>query len=137
MSEPRVKRHPYFSMIDWAHVYFKRYIPPYIPPVDPSNALHVVIKASVRKTWAYWVTPLDLPPVDLSLDDRASALAVAVRDYRPSFTISNTSKAERFFVVEAGDEAGAPLGVGVELGREEVKAGLTKEEDEVPFNEES
>ena len=39
MSEPRVKRHPYFSMIDWSHVYFKRYIPPYIPPVDPSNAL--------------------------------------------------------------------------------------------------
>lgn len=39
MSEPRIKRHPYFSMIDWSHVYFKRYIPPYIPPTDPSNAL--------------------------------------------------------------------------------------------------
>lgn len=39
MSEPRVKRHPYFSMIDWSHVYFKRYIPPYIPPTDPSNEL--------------------------------------------------------------------------------------------------
>ncbi|KAG9041974.1 hypothetical protein FS837_011510 [Tulasnella sp. UAMH 9824] len=38
MSEPRVKRHPYFSMIDWDHVYYKRYIPPYIPPIDPSNA---------------------------------------------------------------------------------------------------
>ena len=23
---------------DWDHVYYKRYIPPYIPPIDPSNA---------------------------------------------------------------------------------------------------
>ncbi|KAG8933478.1 hypothetical protein FRC02_011767 [Tulasnella sp. 418] len=38
MSEPRIKRHPYFSMIDWEHVYYKRYIPPYIPPIDPTNA---------------------------------------------------------------------------------------------------
>ncbi|TRM70468.1 hypothetical protein BD626DRAFT_449021 [Schizophyllum amplum] len=38
LCEPRIKRHPYFSMIDWAHVYYKRYIPPYIPPIDPSNA---------------------------------------------------------------------------------------------------
>ncbi|KAJ3551441.1 hypothetical protein NP233_g13081 [Leucocoprinus birnbaumii] len=38
ICEPRIKRHPYFSMIDWSHVYFKRYIPPYIPPIDPSNA---------------------------------------------------------------------------------------------------
>ncbi|OSX66814.1 hypothetical protein POSPLADRAFT_1175504 [Postia placenta MAD-698-R-SB12] len=38
MKEPRIKKHPYFSMIDWSHVYFKRYIPPYIPPIDPSNA---------------------------------------------------------------------------------------------------
>ncbi|KZS93531.1 hypothetical protein SISNIDRAFT_474447 [Sistotremastrum niveocremeum HHB9708] len=37
MSEPRVKRHPYFSMIDWAHVYHKRYIPPYVPPIDSDN----------------------------------------------------------------------------------------------------
>ncbi|KAL1716216.1 hypothetical protein EV715DRAFT_205746 [Schizophyllum commune] len=38
LCEPRIKRHPYFSMIDWGHVYYKRYIPPYIPPIDPSNA---------------------------------------------------------------------------------------------------
>ncbi|TDL20933.1 hypothetical protein BD410DRAFT_790285 [Rickenella mellea] len=38
IKQPRIKRHPYFSMIDWSHVYFKRYIPPYIPPIDPSNA---------------------------------------------------------------------------------------------------
>jgi serum/glucocorticoid-regulated kinase 2 len=24
-------------MIDWSHVYYKRYIPPYISPIDPSN----------------------------------------------------------------------------------------------------
>ncbi|KAF8327552.1 kinase-like domain-containing protein, partial [Cantharellus anzutake] len=38
IREPRLKRHPYFSMIDWSHVYYKRYIPPYIPPIDSSNA---------------------------------------------------------------------------------------------------
>ncbi|KAI0082131.1 hypothetical protein K474DRAFT_1586259 [Panus rudis PR-1116 ss-1] len=38
MKEPRIKKHPYFSMIDWSHVYYKRYIPPYVPPIDPSNA---------------------------------------------------------------------------------------------------
>ncbi|KIY61827.1 kinase-like protein [Cylindrobasidium torrendii FP15055 ss-10] len=37
LSEPRIKRHPYFSMIDWSHVFYKRYIPPYIPPTDPEN----------------------------------------------------------------------------------------------------
>ncbi|KDN44814.1 hypothetical protein RSAG8_05287, partial [Rhizoctonia solani AG-8 WAC10335] len=37
MCEPRVKKHPYFSMFDWQHVYYKRYIPPYIPPIDPLN----------------------------------------------------------------------------------------------------
>ncbi|KZO91243.1 hypothetical protein CALVIDRAFT_363559 [Calocera viscosa TUFC12733] len=37
MAEPRIKKHPYFQMIDWAHVYHKRYIPPYIPPIDPHN----------------------------------------------------------------------------------------------------
>ncbi|KAL0068492.1 hypothetical protein AAF712_004570 [Marasmius tenuissimus] len=38
LCEPRIKKHPYFSMIDWSHVYYKRYIPPYIPPIDPQNA---------------------------------------------------------------------------------------------------
>lgn len=38
IKQPRIKRHPYFSMIDWSHVYYKRYIPPYIPPIDPLNA---------------------------------------------------------------------------------------------------
>ncbi|KAF8918121.1 hypothetical protein CPB85DRAFT_1214331 [Mucidula mucida] len=37
MCEPRIKRHPYFSMIDWSHVYYKRYIPPYIPPTKNAS----------------------------------------------------------------------------------------------------
>ncbi|KAJ6482389.1 kinase-like domain-containing protein [Mycena vulgaris] len=32
ICEPGIKRHAYFSMIDWSDVYYKRYIPPYIPP---------------------------------------------------------------------------------------------------------
>jgi len=35
MKEPRIKKHPYFSMIEWDHVFHKRYIPPYIPPINP------------------------------------------------------------------------------------------------------
>ncbi|KAJ7659430.1 kinase-like domain-containing protein [Mycena rosella] len=38
ICEPQIKRHPYFSMIDWSHIYYKRYIPPYTPPIDPFNA---------------------------------------------------------------------------------------------------
>lgn len=37
IKQPRIKKHPYFSMIEWAHVFHKRYIPPYIPPIDPLN----------------------------------------------------------------------------------------------------
>ncbi|KAF8204151.1 hypothetical protein K438DRAFT_1580183 [Mycena galopus ATCC 62051] len=57
ICEPRIKRHPYFSMIDWSHVYYKRYIPPYIPPIDPSNA---------SDTQNFDETFLDMEPV---LDD--------------------------------------------------------------------
>lgn len=39
LGEPRLKKHPYFSMIDWDHVYHKRYIPPYTPPTDPNNEM--------------------------------------------------------------------------------------------------
>ncbi|KAI9429615.1 hypothetical protein BJY52DRAFT_1352429 [Lactarius psammicola] len=54
ISEPRIKRHPYFSMIDWAHVYYKHYIPPYIPPIDPPNA---------SDTQNFDDTSLDMEPV--------------------------------------------------------------------------
>ncbi|KAJ3807381.1 hypothetical protein F5876DRAFT_48171 [Lentinula aff. lateritia] len=68
ICEPRIKRHPYFSMmsaeLDWSHVYYKRYIrkeylgfSPYIPPIDPSNA---------SDTQNFDDTFLDMEPV---LDD--------------------------------------------------------------------
>ncbi|KAJ7054027.1 hypothetical protein C8F01DRAFT_1165632 [Mycena amicta] len=62
MCEPRIKRHPYFSMIDWSHVYYKRYIPPYIPPIDPSNA---------SDTQNFDDTFLDMEPVLDAADDDA------------------------------------------------------------------
>ncbi|PWZ00240.1 kinase-like protein [Testicularia cyperi] len=39
MKEPRIKKHPYFSMIEWDHIFHKRYIPPYVPPIDPDNEI--------------------------------------------------------------------------------------------------
>ncbi|KAJ3774106.1 hypothetical protein FB446DRAFT_730135 [Lentinula raphanica] len=57
ICEPRIKRHPYFCMIDWSHVYYKRYIPPYKPPIDPQNA---------SDTQNFDETFLDMAPV---LDD--------------------------------------------------------------------
>ncbi|KAH9983244.1 kinase-like domain-containing protein [Russula compacta] len=41
LSEPQIKPHPYFSMIDWADVYDKRYIPPYIPSIEASNPSNI------------------------------------------------------------------------------------------------
>ncbi|KAI0789507.1 hypothetical protein C8Q75DRAFT_807136 [Abortiporus biennis] len=60
IKEPRIKKHPYFSMIDWSHVYYKRYIPPHIPPVDPSNA---------TDTQNFDDTFLDMEPVIKDEDD--------------------------------------------------------------------
>ena len=36
MTDSRIKRHPYFSMIDWGHIHAKRYVAPFIPS---SNSL--------------------------------------------------------------------------------------------------
>ncbi|KAI9601481.1 hypothetical protein H4Q26_001301 [Puccinia striiformis f. sp. tritici PST-130] len=38
MTGERIKKHPYFGMIDWDHVQHKRYIPPYVPAVNPNDA---------------------------------------------------------------------------------------------------
>ncbi|KAG0142186.1 hypothetical protein CROQUDRAFT_249694 [Cronartium quercuum f. sp. fusiforme G11] len=38
MTGTRIKKHPYFGMIDWDHVRHKRYIPPYVPAVNPNDA---------------------------------------------------------------------------------------------------
>ncbi|TFY73598.1 hypothetical protein EWM64_g10414, partial [Hericium alpestre] len=65
ISEPRIKKHPYFSMIDWSHVYYKRYIPPYIPPIDPSNA---------SDTQNFDETFLDMEPVINDENDDADGM---------------------------------------------------------------
>ncbi|KAF6748376.1 AGC/AGC-unique protein kinase [Ephemerocybe angulata] len=62
IREPRIKKHPYFSMIDWTHVYYKRYIPPYVPPVDPTMAYD---------TQNFDETFLDMEPVLDEYNDEA------------------------------------------------------------------
>ncbi|SGY51069.1 BQ5605_C001g00956 [Microbotryum silenes-dioicae] len=37
MTDERVKRHPYFSMIVWEHIYHRRYVPPFIPTLNASD----------------------------------------------------------------------------------------------------
>ncbi|GAA5909695.1 AGC family serine/threonine-protein kinase [Sporobolomyces salmoneus] len=40
MTDARIKAHPYFNMIDWSHVYHKRYVPPFVPRLsahDPTD----------------------------------------------------------------------------------------------------
>lgn len=60
MKEPRIKKHPYFSMIEWDHVFHKRYIPPYIPPINPLDELD---------TQNFDETFLDMKPVINGGDD--------------------------------------------------------------------
>lgn len=35
MTDERIKRHPYFAMIDWGHIFARRYVAPFIPSIDP------------------------------------------------------------------------------------------------------
>ncbi|GAA5938253.1 AGC family serine/threonine-protein kinase [Sporobolomyces koalae] len=37
MTDSRIKAHPYFSMIDWSHVYHRRYVPPFVPKLNPQD----------------------------------------------------------------------------------------------------
>ncbi|GAA5995495.1 hypothetical protein JCM5350_006013 [Sporobolomyces pararoseus] len=37
MTDARIKAHPYFNMIDWSHVYHKRYVPPFVPRLNPQD----------------------------------------------------------------------------------------------------
>jgi serine/threonine protein kinase len=60
MKEPRIKKHPYFSMIEWDHVFHKRYIPPYIPPINPLDE---------TDTQNFDETFLDMKPVVNGGDD--------------------------------------------------------------------
>ncbi|TFK42128.1 hypothetical protein BDQ12DRAFT_677671 [Crucibulum laeve] len=82
ICEPRIKRHPYFSMIDWSHVYYKRYIPPYIPPIDPSNA---------SDTQNFDDTFLDMEPV---LDDFNDADGATDTDQEPQTESDRTDGEE-------------------------------------------
>lgn len=37
MTDERMKRHPYFAAIDWDHVLHQRYVPPFIPTLNPED----------------------------------------------------------------------------------------------------
>jgi hypothetical protein len=39
MSDSRIRRHPYFGMIDWSFIRSRRYIPPYVPALNPEDEL--------------------------------------------------------------------------------------------------
>ncbi|TIA89688.1 hypothetical protein E3P99_01936 [Wallemia hederae] len=79
LCEPRIKRHPYFAMLDWGHIAAKRYIPPYIPPTNPDDHLD---------TQNFDETFLDMEPVidddDLNASnidpERAAIADEAIRD---------------------------------------------------------
>ncbi|TIB97764.1 kinase-like protein [Wallemia mellicola] len=79
LCEPRIKRHPYFGMLDWGHIAAKRYIPPYIPPTNPNDDLD---------TQNFDETFLDMEPVidddDLNASnidpERAAVADQAIRD---------------------------------------------------------
>ena len=79
LCEPRIKRHPYFGMLDWDHIAAKRYIPPYIPPTNPNDILD---------TQNFDETFLDMDPVidddDLNASkidpERAAVADQALRD---------------------------------------------------------
>ncbi|KAF8167263.1 hypothetical protein B0H34DRAFT_8658 [Crassisporium funariophilum] len=87
ICEPRIKRHPYFSMIDWSHVYYKRYIPPYIPPIDPSNA---------SDTQNFDETFLDMEPVldDFNEDEAINENEATDTDQEPQTDTDRTDGEE-------------------------------------------
>lgn len=35
LGEPRIKKHPYFQMISWEHIYHQRFDPPHRSACDP------------------------------------------------------------------------------------------------------
>lgn len=98
ICEPRIKKHPYFSMIDWSHVYYKRYIPPYIPPIDPANA---------SDTQNFDDTFLEMEPVlddpnDMPTDtDQTDAERT---DGEDSATTPSQSRSSSIHPLENGDE---------------------------------
>ena len=47
MSDARICKHPYFSMISWSYVSSKRYIPPYVPKTDPHDETDTQVRCRV------------------------------------------------------------------------------------------
>lgn len=41
MSDARIKKHAYFNAIDWDHVYNRRYMPPFVPQINPEDPTDV------------------------------------------------------------------------------------------------
>ncbi|CDS00983.1 hypothetical protein [Sporisorium scitamineum] len=90
MKEPRIKKHPYFSMIEWDHIFHKRYIPPYIPPIDPDNEID---------TQNFDETFLEMQPtvaheVDASVDMAAAAGEGAASGLEAQVTVDGPSHRE-------------------------------------------
>ncbi|SJX63560.1 serine/threonine protein kinase B-related Ukb1 [Sporisorium reilianum f. sp. reilianum] len=97
MKEPRIKKHPYFSMIEWDHIFHKRYIPPYIPPIDPDNEID---------TQNFDETFLEMQPtvaheVDGSVDMAAAAAEGGAGGLEAQVTVDGPSNRDGGAVVEA------------------------------------
>lgn len=115
MSEPRLKRHPYFSMIDWSHVFYKRYIPPYIPPIDPSNA---------SDTQNFDEAFLDMDPtLDNDEDEDADGEASRSRDGSPPPLRSTKTKKDRTARNEGESDA------DIEDEPEDAEGGLEEDQE--------
>lgn len=37
MTDDRIKKHPYFQMIDWGHIFARRYVAPFVPTINPAD----------------------------------------------------------------------------------------------------
>ncbi|KAL7417842.1 hypothetical protein BDY24DRAFT_1322 [Mrakia frigida] len=93
---------------------------------DGDNDMVVSVKATVRKTYSFWVSPLDIviPDVDFTKP---------LHDYSGLFNITNSSKGDRSFVVEVdppSPDQASPCSLSIQLSDGESKAALTKAEDE-------
>lgn len=41
MTDARIKKHKYFAAISWEHIYHKRYVPPFVPTINPDDPTDV------------------------------------------------------------------------------------------------
>lgn len=85
MTGARIKKHPYFGMIDWDHVRHKRYIPPYVPAVNPNDA---------TDTQNFDETFLAMEPTHVQDEDPASSPAADGEDKQADSQDQPTSDEE-------------------------------------------